>query len=303
MGVKNWHSIEVRMEKSFAYSFADSFPAKKLLESAKKFLSSLRPKLALDPYTGSPSLSFTSDSQESAIPLDDIFLAVSSIGKSIPTLLVIDEFQDIAFVQEAQARFRKNFQELNHLPIIIMGSKQHILSDIFANPKSPLAAFGQDLEFNPIPYEEYHNYIDERFQMRGLSISIDVSTHLQEMLFRIPEPINIVCAHLFDNNKNCKISTSMVNRSIEKVIEQRQSRYEQFLSNFTEKEEQILVAVAKQGPIKHYNSKKFLKTVPVSSRMVGIIINNLWNKSIIDKTKMGYRVVDPLLSEFLRLHR
>jgi hypothetical protein len=106
-----------------------------------------------------------------------------------------------------------------------------------------------------------------------------------------------------DAFENTEVSTELVNDSIVHVVLSRQSRFEQFLSTFSSKEEEILVAIAKHGPIKHYNSSSFLKTVSSTSRMVGIIINNLWNKSVLEKDDTGYRVADPLLREYLSMFR
>lgn len=303
MGVKNWESIERRVEKSFALSFSESFPAKNLLETAKRFLSRLRPQISVDALTGSPSLSFAPEAANKPVRLDRIFESIAAINRDIPTLIVLDEFQDIAFVEEAEATFRQNFQELNDVPMVLMGSKRHILSNIFAKPDAPLASFGQDLEFGFIPYEEYHRYMEERFQIRDLSMDSDTSSYLQDALCRIPEPINIVCAYLFDNFENTSVTERMVHNAIERVVESRQSRYEQFLASFSEKEEQVLCSMAKHGPVKHYNSKEFLNTVSSTSRMVGIIVNKLWNSSVMEKDEFGYSISDPLLREYLLLYR
>lgn len=303
MSVKDWNAIEQRIERSFSISFAEAFPAKQLVETAKRFLANLKPQFTLDSQTGSPSLSLTSDSHRRSPHLDDIFRAIASIAKEIPTLIIADEFQDIAFVDEAEAKFRAAFQELGGVPILLMGSKRHILANIFAKPEAPLASFGQDLEFHPIHYEEYYHYIVERFAPMRLKIDIATATILQDALNRIPESINMVCAHFIEHLKDSTITPQLIFDVIARVVESRQSRFEQFLSSFNSKEEDILKSVAKNGPIKRYNGTEFLKTVSVSSRMVGIIFNKLWNASIFEKNHDGYRIADPLLREYLKTFR
>ena len=101
--------------------------------------------------------------------LMDIFDVINkSIAPQMPVLIVLDEFQDIAFIPEAQGLFRQVLQELKEIPVVFLGSKKHILSDLFAKPRAPLANTGEDLEFLPIPYNEYHSYILERFKPKKI---------------------------------------------------------------------------------------------------------------------------------------
>ncbi len=303
MGVKSWEGIEHRMGLSFAHAFAQSFPAQQLIETAKRFIAGLRPQISFDAATGTPSLSLSADSAHTPTPLADICRSIASIGREFPCVMVLDEFQDIVFVDEAEAKFRAALQELGNIAIVIMGSKRHILANIFAKPAAPFAAFGQDLEFRPIPYEEYHAYIEERFLPKKLAITLDTATFLEQRLNRIPEAINIVCAHLQDTHERCKITREMVTVAVGEVVQARQSRFEQYLSNVSAKEEEVLVQLARHEPVKYYNSVTFLKTVSSTARTVGIVINNLWNKSVIEKNEDGFHIADPLLREYVLMFR
>jgi hypothetical protein len=228
---------------------------------------------------------------------------IASIGKELPALIVMDEFQDIAFVEEAEAKFRAMFQELHAIPVILMGSKRHILSRLFARPEAPLASFGQDLEFHPIAFDAYHRYIEERFASRSLTIDLPTATILQERFNRIPESVNIICAHLLEQHEHTAITETMVAQAVMQVVSARQSRFEQHLADFTDKEEEILISVAKNGPIRQFNGTAFLRTVHASARMVGLIFRDLRDRSILEKDAEGYRIADPLLQEYLRVYR
>ena len=61
LGVRSMQSLSLRLSTGLQRSFAASFPVKSLLESAGRFLGALRPEIALDPQTGSPSLSLHAD--------------------------------------------------------------------------------------------------------------------------------------------------------------------------------------------------------------------------------------------------
>ena len=84
---------------------------------------------------------------------------------------------------------------------------------------------------------------------RKLKIDFLVCKDLQDLLFRDPEAINIVCQSLQALGQAQKISSEMVRLQIDQTIEARSSRFEQYLSQFSSKEQELLVALSKHGPI------------------------------------------------------
>lgn len=301
MEVRNLDAIHQRVHASFEKSFPRSFPGKNLLELAKKFLASLRPELSIDPLTSQPVLSISAAPSAKPITFLTILSVIrQEIAPRVPTLIVFDEFQDIAFVPEAQGLMRQALQEFRNIPIILMGSKRHILSRIFSLPNAPLASFGEDIEFHYIAYEEYYRYIMERFRERRLVISLEDAKRLQDALFRAPEAINIVCDFLYSTFHNKTIGLNQIFWAIDRVVESKQSRYEELLSLLSEKEEDILTSLAKFGTVRYPTGQEFLKTVNASPRAVKMILDYLLDKSIVDRGEEGYYVNDPLLYYFLK---
>lgn len=303
MDVKNLSSINRRILKGFETAFEKAFPAKNLMEGVKRFLGNLRPQISIDANSGEPSLSITPQPSERETPLEDIFETIVEIAKERETIIVLDEFQDIAFVDEAQGLFRRAFQEIRDIPLIVMGSKHHILANMLAKQDAPLSMFGEDVEFTPIAYEEYHAYILERFDAQKLSITLDNCKYLQDIAERIPEAVNIVCAEIMDQHSEKEVTMDDINNAVKSSVEKRQSRYEEYLSHFSENEESIMTSIAKNSFVKHPNGAEFLKTVKPTSRMVGIIFKQLLNKSVIDKNTAGYHISDPFLASYLRNYR
>jgi hypothetical protein len=66
-------------------------------------------------------------------------------------------------------------------PGISDGSKRHLLSSLFANPEAPLNGWGTDLEFQAIPYDEFHPYIQERSLQNNLTITDENARYLQDL--------------------------------------------------------------------------------------------------------------------------
>lgn len=80
-------------------------------------------------------------------------------------LLILDEFQEISNIRQAEAKLRAGLQELGpENPVIILGSKQHMLDKIFNKSKVPFHAWGTTIKLRNIPHEEYFLYMQRRFE-------------------------------------------------------------------------------------------------------------------------------------------
>ncbi|OFZ74080.1 MAG: hypothetical protein A3K03_11795 [Bdellovibrionales bacterium RIFOXYD1_FULL_44_7] len=305
MDVKDIASISNRLQNAFENAFTSSFPVKNLLEQATKLLLNFRPKVEIDAATNLPNLSMSFEGGKKKFAIESIFEIISKkIATRHPALLVFDEFQDIAMVPEAVARFRACLQEFSDTPVILLGSKKHLLADLLVKANAPLAGFGYDIEFGPISYDEYHEYIMERFKQQDISISRQDSQYLQDVMKRVPEAVNIICASLMENFQSKIVDEATIRAELSRVIEQRRGRFEEYLSRFSAKEEQLLICIAKHQPVRNPTGRDFLRLVDISSRSVLVMIKKFRNQGAIDVDRnAGINIADPLLIHFLRLYR
>ncbi|OFZ74082.1 MAG: hypothetical protein A3K03_11810 [Bdellovibrionales bacterium RIFOXYD1_FULL_44_7] len=304
MQVKDIQSINQRIGRAFEQAFSDAFFGKSLIESAKKLLMSLRPEFKTNSETGELALTLGYSEKKEYAWFQDVFKTINEkIRPQRETLIVFDEFQDISHVDEAEGLLRDSIQQLSKAAIIFMGSKKHLLSTMFAKPSAPFASIGEDVEFKPIPYEEYHDYIMQRFAANKVRMKLEVSTKLQDLLNRVPEPINIVCDYLLNNFENTEITEKIIIKALDDVIDRRRSRVEEYMSFFTKNEESVIIAIAKHGPIKQITSKNFLDIVKLTPRALAQMSKKLINHSVLEKAKEGFAIADPLLKQYLRKFR
>ena len=303
LGVRSMQSLSLRLATGLQRSFAASFPVKSLLESAGRFLGALRPEIVLDPQTGSPSLSLQAANPESGRSLDALWEQIAGITAEVESLIVLDEFQDVAVVDEAPAQVRTGLESLGEVPILLLGSKRHMLADLFAAPGAPLSAWGTDLEFRPIPYHDYHEYMQERFRPRRLTISREVATVLQDDMQRVPEAINRLCAQLLELYEATEIDHAKLQSALARLLDNRESRFASYLSSFSGTDENILTEIARRERVEHPQSKSFLASVRLSSRTVALSVRRMWDRGVIDHDGDSYRIADPLLAAYLRRYR
>ena len=304
MEVKSMADIELRLTRSFEKAYNRHFPLKSILSALKAFVSGLRYDVELDPMTGLPSVQLQPGPQRKAtVTIQDIFDSLQRIAQTRPVLLIFDEFQDIHSIASAQSLFRQGFQTLSKTPIIVSGSKRHLLAEIFAKPAAPLAAWGVDIELKPIDYEVYHRYIQDRLKRARIKLPLAVSQQLQDAMQRIPEAINMLCQQLLRDCSGKTLDSDMTAQALINLIEQRASRYEAVCAGLTENEVGLLAQLARQDYVSQPLAKSFLRTVKISAGGVSQLVKKLMNMGMIEKESQGYRLSDPLFKHFLTRFR
>lgn len=303
MGVRSMQSLTRRLSTGLQRSFAASFPAKGFLESVGRFLAALRPEISLDPQTGNPSLSLHARGREPGPGSEALWEHIARIAEEVDSLVVLDEFQDVALVPEAPAQLRACLEALGPVPVLLLGSKRHMLTDLFAAPGAPLSEWGTELEFKSIPYDEYHAYLEERFSPRRLTISPAVAARLQDDMQRVPEAINRLGAQLLESHEEAEIDYPKVQAALVKLLENREGRYASYLAAFSGTDESVLTEIARRGRVEHPQSKSFLAGVRLSSRTVALSVKRLCDRGVIERLADHYRVADPLLAAYLRRFR
>jgi hypothetical protein len=300
MGVKDMESIARRVRVGFEQGFRESFPKTSALQRMASTLKGIRPTLSIDPISGETSLSVSSINDRE-LSLEEIIKQLAMIHKNGSCLLIFDEFQDIGLVDEAEARLRGALQMLpKDLPVIVLGSKKHLLAKIFTRPGAPFASWGLPLELPDISAEDYHVYISERFRRKNLKISVPMVQYLLDLVHSNPESTNIICHTILTHWENCTIGETEIRQAMLITIDRMQSGFREFLSRLTASQQKVLTKIARFEPVKQVSGAAFLSTLMLSQAGVSLIIKRFEDDAVVYKTDKGYVLGDALLSAFLR---
>lgn len=152
------------------------------IEEAKDFLYRLTPKITVSPDPSSEfsiSLGITpkTHSYEQVLSLPETI----ALRKGKHIVVCIDEFQQVgewADSRAVQGRLRSVWQQQEHVSYCLYGSKQHLMSSIFANKSMPFYQFGDLFWLQLIPTETWVPYIVSRFREAGRNISTELATEV-----------------------------------------------------------------------------------------------------------------------------
>ncbi|MEK7719411.1 MAG: ATPase [Bacteroidota bacterium] len=145
------------------------------IDSSKKFLSRFIPKIT---FSGDAQneVSFGFDWNEIKSNPDDILDLAEKIAteKGFRMVICVDEFQNIAEFNDPvffQKKLRSHWQKHQNVAYCLYGSKRHLLLDVFTNGSMPFYKFGTILFLEKIDTKSWIDFITERFEATGKSIS------------------------------------------------------------------------------------------------------------------------------------
>ena len=299
LGVKEMSQISERMTIAFSEAYNSCFKMKSVFNNMLEIIRGIKPSIELDEL-GHPKLSFGISEGQKIRPFTEILKQLNLIfASNIPLLVVLDEFQDIALIDEAEALFRNGLEQLDsQIPVVILGSKHHLLNRIFARPNAPFFNWGTHIFFDKIDYPVYWHYMQERFKEAGLKISFESAKYLQDQMSRMPEAINRLCyALLFEDIPKGEITIEDIDAALSKLIYDRRKEPENYLVGFTTAEQKVIINIAKGEPILHPQGKDFIQTTGLTAAGVRKILMKLEDQAVVYKEELGYILADPLLKQ------
>ena len=301
LGVKELSQISERMTIAFSEAYNACFKMKSVFNNMLKIIQGIKPSIELD-EKGFPKLSFGIGEGQKKRPFTEILKQLDLIfASNIPILLVLDEFQDIALIDEAEALFRNGLEQIDsQIPVVILGSKHHLLNRIFARPNAPFFNWGTHVYFEAIDYHIYWQYMEERFKQEGFTISFENAKYLQDKMSRMPEAINrLSFALLFHDIPKEEITNEDIDAGLSKLVYDRRKEPENYLAGFTAAEQKVIVNIAKKEPVPHPQGKNFIQSTGLTAAGVRKIIMKLEDQAVVYKEDTGYVMADPLLKQHI----
>lgn len=297
--VKDFDSMARRFSRGLEDAIGRAFPIKAIVSGVIKLLASLRPQIEIDPISSETKLALTL-SPDRRKGLSDIFQAITQVAEKYPLLLAMDEFQDVAFIDEAEALVREFVQTLKSASVVICGSKGHILKDIFLDERKPLYNWGKNIELKRIPFEIWKPYIVARFEKKGLLVDDEVLKYILENVFYIPNYVCRLCSDIYNSYERKKISMHEVAGAVHSVYLSTQTRYAEKVAFLTNKQLKLLALIAREGHVAEITSTKVAAGSGISTRGISKMSRLLLDKGYIERDEKGIRIADPFFSYYLQ---
>ncbi|MFH0800653.1 MAG: ATP-binding protein [Pseudomonadota bacterium] len=263
-----------------------------------------RPRLAVEGDSTSldffiPSLK--DDDVKSAI--EDTIRLFGKIAEAQPIVVVFDEFQKIAEIDDAgwlEGTLRSEIQKQEAVPYIFCGSRRGLILDMFQNSSRPFYQMCTAIEL-PRLQDDFAKWL--RTKLLGAKVAIDSETSLA-LLDKInwsPNYAQMIAFHLVADPPEGNVSVDDIERVLDALCQLNGYTYMTLYDSLGANAQRLLRLVAKnpgQSPFR----QELMATFDLRTSGVQSAIRSLINRHILDDTTSGGNVYfdDPLFSRWLK---
>lgn len=319
-----WHAFErIRAENRDAICvYIDIFPTKSQSEMVRMLgeailnasmskgrqlgkrvleaIGGLRPVLGFDPLTGLPSVSLSVDATQSQTTLLTLFDYMKRQRKEF--FLAIDEFQQITEYPETgtEALLRSHIQFTPNIHFVFSGSKQHLMSEMFAAPQRPFYQSTDIVNLPPLEEEEYYRFANRFFAARRGQLSRDVFHDLYASFEGYTWYIQSILNRWYEAYRKVD-SLQQLRTTVLSVVASKAPQYEALVQLLTDNQFTLLRAIASEGLVEQPLGRDFIGRYRLAgASSVKTALDMLTDKELVYRQPAGYTVYDRFMALWLK---
>jgi hypothetical protein len=273
---------------------------RKFPEKVLSVLSSLRPRMTIDPFTGQPCIDLRIETEsEVQYGLEQILTLIAGIDKEI--VFILDEFQQISNYPEKNIEhlLRTIVQTHPSVRFIFSGSSRHMLENMFTSAKRPFYQSSELMYLDRIASDEYSKFIIKNFLNAGITIDDAVITKLFEWTRLHTWYIQYACNKLYESNEK-KIEIPALNHLFYNILSESELQYINYRNLLPGSQFRLLIAFACENGVGQPTSGRFISKYGLTSASsVKVSLKSLEEKEMIVKENSKWFVYDVFFARWL----
>jgi len=275
-----------------------------ILKTIKDLLPRIIPKVVVK-TEGEIDWEFDFDRTKKISPvLDDLLVAVKNRADKTgqKAVLVFDEFQEIVNYEddEIERKMRSVFQTHHNVSYIFMGSKRHLMNDLFNNPNRPFYKSGKHFPLGKIKREDFVPFIEEKFRTWKYQLKRETINYILNLTECHPYYTQMLCHIMWEETESKNITPEGIDLCFKKLITRESSSYFNIWEGLSQGQKQLLVAMAHEETTEPFRAD-FIRRYNLSSpSSVQKAIKTLIEKEIIERTNSTYTISDLFFKHWLK---
>lgn len=246
------------------------------------------PTLSINPMTDGVDVAIQ-PMVDSRVMIEDVFSLLQMLATEDDRLIVVfDEFQEIKAIDKNLDRLLRSIIQLHkNINYLFLGSQESMMREIFEKKKSPFFHFGQLLNLDKIPYEDFKLYLYDR-----LSFMDDADRVCDEILdFTKCHPYYTqqLASQVWEKGKNGE-KENIVEEAINRLLEFHDLNFERIWLNFNNTDKRILIWLA--------NNNKPYTLLGIAQSTISSSLKRMLKDGYVIKTT-EYEVEDPFFRNWI----
>lgn len=279
--------FDITSENDFARLFlkaiakAQKGSVSAIISKLPKLFSRVSFDVVFDSTTGKTKLSPTLNNINFEDAIEDAFSALFLMSKKQKIAVVIDEFQQISLIKNIKidALLRKYMQEDKKISYFFIGSKRHMLTDLFRY-KAPLYEMATHYELKGIKLDDYIEYIQ-----KYLKISDELIVYMVDVAKNETKLIIHICSILYDRYSKKNITKEIIDNTIKEIVMSKDSSYSMLYDSFSLGKKKAFKILCNH---KDLYKKETLDEYHITKQSLLSSLNALFKDEIIDKDESWF---------------
>lgn len=204
-------------------------------------------------------------------------------------VVVMDEFQEAAAIPpkgSVERVLRSVIQHHDRVSYVFMGSKRHLLHDIFMDVDRPLYKIAKSMPLKKIPDVEWFGFIGGRFKDGGLLASKDVIGEILKKSESHPYFTQRLCYEVVEcvmASDRTTVEVSDVNVALDRCVKGQSYAFSVIFDNCNANQKHFLMALAEDVGVSVFSRDFITKNNLGTSAFVQRSVKSLVEKGVLEK--------------------
>ena len=265
----------------------------------------VQPTVTIDPEDGSLSFSFAVGRREADLDATIERLlqlpAELSGGGNRRTALVMDEFQEIVEIDPNLPRLlRSVFQHQGDVAHVYLGSKRHVMEDIFSDSNEPFWRSAKPIELGMIEADAFVPFIAERFRATDRMADEDALRELLEITGGHPYATQELAYFFWEQMGDGETASKTDLRdALAAVLHAEHAHFTLLWEDASPVQRLVLQALAREQGRPFTAAYRTRNNLPAATN-VQKALGALERREVVAGAGGAYRISEPFLAEWLR---
>ncbi|HEX6689289.1 MAG TPA: hypothetical protein VF085_11600 [Solirubrobacterales bacterium] len=264
----------------------------------------IQPTVTVDPGDGSLSFSFATERRGADIDatLERLLQLPAELGGAgkARTALVMDEFQEIVEVDRDLPKIlRSVFQQQPEVAHVYLGSKRHVMQQIFSDANEPFWRSAKPVELGPIAPQPFALFIADRFRRTGREVDAVAIDALLAITGGHPYATQELAYFLWERVPDGGTgSASHLREALADVLRSEHAHFTLLWEGASSVQRLVLEALADEPGHPFSAAYRARHALPPPTN-VQKALAALERREVVAGSRGAYRIVEPFLAEWL----
>jgi hypothetical protein len=265
----------------------------------------VQPRVTVDPHDASLSFSFGIGHEAADVDatVEALLELPGRLGaeRKRRVALVLDEFQEVTGLDAHYPKLmRAVFQTQPEVAHVYLGSKRHLMLQIFNDENEPFWRSAKQTELGPIPLDRFGEYIGHRLDATGRAVAAPTLARLLAVTGGHPYATQQLCYFLWDELPEAsEAGEAELEHALERVVDSEHNHFALLWEESTPNERLLLLALAREPgrPFSvDYRRRHGLPSASHVQRSLGSLVR----RELAEKGADGvHRLGEPFLDRWL----